>query len=130
MFTLYQIRFCSVSKVAPAQCEQEYVHRCIAKIALFQNCSHSTGSIRITSQLPFQISIVHCCLDNSQFTNERFLHNFYSNKSIQTMSGSFQKPIRHRTLRFRQRNGGEQSCFETKTIPESAFAVLTGALSD
>ena len=30
MFTPYRIGFCSVSKVALVQCEQEYVHRCAA----------------------------------------------------------------------------------------------------
>ena len=43
MFTLYRTRFCSVSKVAPTQCEQDYVHRCVVEIALFQNRSRYTG---------------------------------------------------------------------------------------
>ena len=32
MFTLYRIGFCSVSKVAPAQCEQELMFCCGAEI--------------------------------------------------------------------------------------------------
>ena len=32
MFTLYQIGFCSVSKVAPIQCEQELMFSCGAEI--------------------------------------------------------------------------------------------------
>ena len=32
MFTLYRIGFCSVSKVAPVQCEQELMFCCGAKI--------------------------------------------------------------------------------------------------
>ena len=32
MFTLYQIGFCSVSKVAPVQCEQELMFCCGAEI--------------------------------------------------------------------------------------------------
>ena len=34
MFTLYRIGFCSVSKVAPAQCEQELMFCCGAEIVL------------------------------------------------------------------------------------------------
>ena len=34
MFTLYQIGFCSVSKVAPVQCEQELTFCCGAEIVL------------------------------------------------------------------------------------------------
>ena len=33
MFTLYRIGFCSVSKVAPVQCEQEFMFCCGAEIA-------------------------------------------------------------------------------------------------
>ena len=32
MFTLYRIGFCSVAKVAPAQCEQELMFCCCAEI--------------------------------------------------------------------------------------------------
>ena len=32
MFTLYRIGFCSVSKVAPVQCEQELIFCCDAEI--------------------------------------------------------------------------------------------------
>ena len=32
MFTLYMIGFCSVSKVAPVQCEQELIFCCVAEI--------------------------------------------------------------------------------------------------
>ena len=42
-------------------------------------------SIQITSQLPFQVSIVHNCLDNSPFTNRRFRCNFCSGNSVQTI---------------------------------------------
>ena len=34
MFTLYRIGFCSVSKVAPVQCEQELIFCCSAEIVL------------------------------------------------------------------------------------------------
>ena len=34
MFTLYRIGFCSVSKVAPVQCEQELMSCCGAEIVL------------------------------------------------------------------------------------------------
>ena len=34
MFTLYRIGFCSVSKVAPVQCEQELMFCCDAEIVL------------------------------------------------------------------------------------------------
>ena len=62
--------------------EQECMHRCAAKIAQFQNCSHCICSFRITSQLPSQIITVHSCLDNSSFTNikKRFRCNFCSDK--------------------------------------------------
>ena len=32
MFSLYRTGFCSISKVAPAQCEQELIFCCVAKI--------------------------------------------------------------------------------------------------
>ena len=81
MFTLYRIDFCSVSKVAPVQCEQEYVHRRVPTITPFQNCSHCASSIRITTQLTFHVPIVHNYLDNSPFTNKRFRCNFCSDKT-------------------------------------------------
>ena len=34
MFTLYQIGFCSISKVAPVQCEQELMFCCGVEIVL------------------------------------------------------------------------------------------------
>ena len=34
MFTLYRIGFCSVSKVAPVQCEQELMFCCGAEVVL------------------------------------------------------------------------------------------------
>ena len=39
MFTLYQIGFCSVSKVAPIQCEQELMFCCGAEIVP-KRCEH------------------------------------------------------------------------------------------
>ena len=84
----------------------KHVHRCVAKIASFQKCSHCAGSIQITSQLPFQISVVHSCVYNSPFTNEMLRCNFCSDKNVQTGSGPFQKPIRYRTFHFLQRSKG------------------------
>ena len=41
MFTLYRIGFCSVSKVAPVQCEQELMFRCGAEIVPKRSqCEH------------------------------------------------------------------------------------------
>ena len=41
MFTLYRIGFCSVSKVAPIQCEQELMSCCGAQIAPKRSqCEH------------------------------------------------------------------------------------------
>ena len=59
--------------------------RCIfafSKLLKFQqNCSHFASSIRIISQLPFQILIVHSCLGNSPFINKKFRCTFCSDKS-------------------------------------------------
>ena len=41
MFTLYRISFCSVSKVAPIQCEQEFMFCCGAEIVPKRSqCEH------------------------------------------------------------------------------------------
>ena len=75
-FTLYQIGCCSISKVAPVQCEQELMFCCGA-----ENCSEVfpvwTGALSIMqfAKLPFDLK--------RSFTSMRFCCNFCSDESVQ-----------------------------------------------
>ena len=57
MFTLYRIGFCSVSKVAPVQCEQELMFCCIAEIVPKRSQCVNRSPIRHThiATLPFDL---------------------------------------------------------------------------
>ena len=93
------------TQAAPVECEQEFMHCCVAKIAPFQSCSHCAASICITSQLlSFQIPVVHICSDNVPFINKRFHGNFSHDKSVQKEIGSFQNPIRYKTFHYPKRS--------------------------
>ena len=111
MCTLYRIVFCSVSKVAPVQCEQELIFCCGAEIVLkrFQ-CELKTLSIIQFATLPFDLK--------RSFTKTRFRCNFCSDKSVQTWFGPFQKPIRYGTFHFQHRSGAVlfriRNCFESR----------------
>ena len=99
MFTLYRIGFCSVSKVVPVQCERELMFCCGAEIVPNRSqCEQKPYPSYNLQTLPFDLK--------RSFTKTRFLCNFYSDKSVQTWFGPFQKPIRYNS-------GAEQY-----TVPE------------
>ena len=101
MFTLYRIGFCSVSKVAPIQCEQELIF-----LLRSRNCSEmfpvwtqALSAIQFAT-LPFDFK--------RSLTKTRFRCNFCSDESVQTWFVRFQKPIRYRTFHF----------LRSSTVPE------------
>ena len=110
MITLYRIGFCSVSKVAPVQCEQELMFRCGAgTVPKRSQCEHKPY-LSYNLQRSLLIS----------FTKTRFRCNFCSDKSVQTWFGPFQKPIRYGTFHFQQRSGAvllwSRNCFESSVL--------------
>ena len=110
MFTLYWIGFCSVSKVAPVQCEKELMFCCGAEIVPKRSQCE---------QKPYPLCNLQRSLliwkDNLPKT--RFRCNFCSDKSVQTWFSPFQKPIRYGTFHFQQRSGAvlfrSRNCFES-----------------
>ena len=72
MVTLYRIGFCSVSKVAPVQCEQELMFCCGAEIVP----KRSQCEQEQFATLPFDLKRL--------FTKTRFHCNFCSDESVQT----------------------------------------------
>ena len=110
MFTLYRIDFCSVSKVAPIQCEQELMFFCGAEVVPKRSqCEHKPYPCIQFAMLSFDLKRL--------FTKTRFRYNFCSDKSVQTWFGPFQKPIRYGTFHFQQRSGAalfrSRKCFES-----------------
>ena len=113
MFTLYRIGFCSVSKVAPVQCEQELMFCCGAEIVPKRSQCE---------QKPYPL----CNLQRSLLIWKYNLPkrgtrcNFCSDKSVHTWFGPSQKPIRYGTFHFQQRSGAilfrSRNCFES-SIP-------------
>ena len=104
VLTLYPAGFCSISKVALVQCEQEFMFCCSAAIVLKRSqCEQKP----YPATLPFDLK--------RSFTKTLtgFRCNFCSDKSVQTRLRTFQKPIQYRTFSrteqywFRSRN-----CFE------------------
>ena len=110
MFTLYRIGFCSVSKVAPVQCEQELMFCCGAEIVPKRSQCE---------QKPYPL----CNLQRSLLIWKDKLPkrgcNFCSDKSVQTLFGPSQKPIRYGTFHFQQRSGAvlfrSRNCFESSS---------------
>ena len=112
MFTLYRIGFCSVSKVAPAQCEQELMFCCGAEIVPKRS---------LCEQEPCPSYKLQCCLliwkDYLPKRGSAIRCNFCSDKSVHTWLRPFQKPIRYGTFHFQQRSRAvlfrSRNCFES-----------------
>ena len=100
MLTLYRIGFCSVSKVAPLQCEQELMSCCGAKIVL----KGSQCAVIQFTMLPFDLK--------RSFMSTRFRCIFCSD-----LTRTVSKHIRYRTFHFQQRSGAvlfrSRNCFES-----------------
>ena len=96
--------FCSISKVARVQCEQESMFCCIAEIVLnrFQ-CEQKPLPVIQCATLPFDLK--------RSFTKTltRFRCNFCSDKSVQTSLRPFQKPIQYGML---------STAKQSSTVPE------------
>ena len=120
MFTLYRIDFCSVSKVAPVQCEQELMFCCGAEIVPKRSQCE---------QKPYPL----CNL-------QRFLLIWEDNLPIRG-SVAISAPIKvfrldsdrlknlSDTERSTFNSGAEQYCSGAETASKAAFLVWTEALS-
>ena len=120
MFTLYRIGFCSVSKVAPVQCEQELMFCCGADIVPKRSqCEHK----------PYPLCNLQCPLliwkDNLR------------NRGSVAISAPI-KVFRLDSDRFKNlsdtdrstfNSGAEQYCSGAETASKPAFLVWTEALS-
>ena len=116
MFTLYRIGFCTVSKVVKIR----YVHRCDAKINVSKIFTlRRFGPDYIISQSPFQIPVVHSCLDNSPFTSKRFRCNSCLTKLLRLGPDRFKNPSVTEGSIFNSE--AEQSCSRAKLFQNWRF---------
>ena len=98
MFTLYRIGFCSVSKVAPLQCEQELMFCCGAEIVPKRSqCEQKPNPL--------------CNLQRSVL--------IWKDNLPKRGSVASQKPIRYGTFHFQQRSRAvlfrSRNCFESSS---------------
>ena len=118
MFTLYRIGFCSVSKVAPVQCEQEVMFCCGAEIVPKRSqCEQNPlrnlqRSLLIwKDQLPKRDSVaISAPIKVFRLDSDRF-------KNLSD------------TERSTFNSGAEQYCSGAETASKAAFLVWTEALS-
>ena len=121
MFTLYRIGFCSVSKVAPGQCEQELIFCWGAEIVPDRSqceqkpyplCNLQRSLLIWKDHLPKRGSVAFSApikvfrLDSNRFKN-------HSDRERSTFN-----------------SGAEQYCSGAETASKAAFLVWTEALSD
>ena len=109
MFTLYQIGFCSVSKVAPVQCEQELIFCCGA------------GIVPKRFQCALSVMQVATFLFNLKrsFTKTRFRCNSAPIKVFRLDSDRFQNVSD--TERSTFNSGAEHFCSGAETASKAAF---------
>ena len=108
MFTLYRIGFCSVSKVAPIQYEQELMFCCGAEtVPKRSQCEHKSYP---------SYNLQRSLLISKDHLPKRGSVAISAPISVQTCFGPFQKPIRYGTFHFQQRSGAvlfrSGKCFE------------------
>ena len=120
MFTLYRIGFCSVSKVAPVQCEQELIFCCGAEIVpkrsqceqkLYQLCNLQRSLLIWKDNLPKRGSVaISAPIKVFRLDSDRF-------KNLSD------------TERSTFNSGAEQYCSGVETASKAVFLVWTEALS-
>ena len=112
MFTLYRIGFCSVSKVAPIQCEQELMFCCGAEIVPKRSqCEHK----------PYpSYNLQRSLLISKDYLPVRGSVAISAPIKCSDLTRPFQKPIRYGTFHFQQRSGAvmfrNRICF-TNSVP-------------
>ena len=121
MFTLYRIGFCSVSKVAPVQCEQELMFCCGAEIVPKRSqceqkpyplCNLQRSLLIWKDNLPIRGSVtISAPIKVFRLDSDR----------LKNLSD---------TGRSTFNSGAEQYCSGAETASKAAFLVWTGALSD
>ena len=121
MFTLYRIGFCSVSKVAPVQCEQELMFCCGAEIVPKRSqceqkpyplCNLQRSLLIWKDNLPIRGSVaISAPIKVFRLDSDR----------LKNLSD---------TERSTFNSGAEQYCSGAETASKAAFLVWTEALSD
>ena len=120
MFTLYRIGFCSVSKVAPVQCEQELMFCCGAEIVPKRSqceqkpyplCNLQRSLLIWKDNLPIRGSVaISAPIKGFRLDSDR----------LKNLSD---------TERSTFNSGAEQYCSGAETASKAAFLVWTEALS-